>query len=537
MSKAFRSFLVLSVLLCLFSCAIQVAPGGGDKDVKPPVIEKMIPENYSTGFNGHDFSIRFDEFIQLKDIQTQLIVSPPLANQPETKVRKKTLFVHFDDTLREHSTYTFNFGNAILDNNEGNVLENFQYVVSTGENIDSLQINGKVANAFDGKTEKGILVMLYSAADDSIPYKERPFYFGKTNDAGEFSIKNISSGSYKIFALKTAGNDYQYKAAGESIAFSDSMVAAGTRSPDLQLFTEQPKFQILRSYSEYAGKAVIVGSGALDTVAMNWITDTVKLGIYALSYSKNKDSLSIWYKNLVADSLQLSTNLNNKTDTLSIRLFRFEGKQNIKNPFVFSSDIAVSMIQPQELHLPFRIQFNHPVKQVDFSKIIFQTDSQQVSPLSMSFADSIHRQLDFRTVWKEVKSYHLFIPPGTIEDIFGLKNDSLLLDFRTRELTDYGTVAIQFSGINDGSSRVLQLVDEKDQLFREAILSKDSLVQFQNLLPGSYRLKLISDGNKNGKWDTGNYLKKVQPEEVRYYPDLITVRANWDVDVKWNLSK
>ncbi|HRH66346.1 MAG TPA: Ig-like domain-containing protein [Bacteroidia bacterium] len=534
MSKLLRFLFGIIAGLSFFGCAIQVPPGGGDKDIAPPVIEKMIPENYSTGFTGHDIVIRFDEFIVLKDIQSQLLVSPPLANPPETKVRKKTLFIHFEDTLREHSTYTFNFGNAIVDNNEGNVLENFQYVLSTGDVIDSLEIKGKAEFAFDHKTEKGILVMLYRQEDDSVVFRERPLYFAKTNDAGIFHVKNIAPGSYKVFALKYTGTDYQYSSTGESIAFPDSLVPAGSDDVRLYLFSEKPKFQLTRSYSEFAGKAVIAANGALDTVPIAWLSDTAKLNIHAMLYSVKKDTLTIWYKNIVADTLQFALKQGLKTDTITLRLFKFEGKQNPRQPFKLTADIAVSMVQPQDLNLPLNILFNHPVKVMDSSAIRLMTDSLQVNPLNISFADTIQRQLILGTEWKEGKSYHLFIPAGAIEDLYGLKNDTILLDFRTREIVDYGTVAVHYTGNPGAAPDILQLIDAKDQVIREAVVEADSVLEFNYLLPGSYRLKSIADENRNGIWDTGNYLKKIQPEVVRYYPEAIMVRANWDVDVKWN---
>lgn len=537
MSRIVRFSFFICIAFCLFSCAIQVAPGGGDKDLAPPVIEKMIPENHTTGFKGHDLVIRFDEFIQLKDIQTQLIVSPPLAYQPETKVRKKTLFIHFDDTLREHTTYTFNFGNSIIDNNEGNVLENFQYVFSTGDVIDSLEISGKVDFAFDLKTEKGILVMLYSSPEDSVPYKERPLYFAKTNELGEFHVKNIAPGKYRIFALKTGGTDYQYTNGDESIGFLDTLVEAGQSKVNLHLFSEQREFQITRSYSEFAGKVVVIANGALDTLPFKWITDTSKLAIHALSYSEKRDTLNIWYTNLKADSLQISYTIKEKTDTSTLRLFKFEGKQNLRQPFALTVDPSSSLIQAQDLHLPFSLVFNHPIKNVEYSKIRFMADSQQVEPLRIEFGDSIHRILNFFCNWKEAKSYHLFIPSGSIEDIYGLKNDTILFDTRTHELTDYGTLAVLFSRENASDQYILQLLDAKDNVVRESVLKSDSLVQFLNLLPGSYRMKLIRDENKSGKWDAGNYLKHVQAEEVDFYKEAIMVRANWDVELKWSIGE
>ena len=188
-------------LICLIfifnSCAIQVPPSGGEKDTKPPKVLSTTPKNYSTNINANNIEIEFDEYVQLKDANTQLIISPLLNYQPTTKIRKKKLYIHISDTLKANTTYTLNFGTSISDLNEANLLENYQYIFSTGSILDSLKIKGKVENAFNLKKDKNQIVMLYRNSDDSIPYKERPLYFSKTNDEGEYSINNISSGDRK----------------------------------------------------------------------------------------------------------------------------------------------------------------------------------------------------------------------------------------------------------------------------------------------------------------------------------------------------
>src|SRR5688572_15927279 len=167
-------------MLLASSCAIQVAPTGGEKDTIPPVVRKMDPENFSTNFQGQDIAMEFDEYIVLKDLPSQLVVSPPLRHAVETKVKKKTLEFHLQDTLLPNTTYTMNFGSAITDLHEENAIDDFQYVFSTGDIIDSLKISGTVENAFDKKTEKGIYVMLYRSTADSAPVKSLPDYFAKT---------------------------------------------------------------------------------------------------------------------------------------------------------------------------------------------------------------------------------------------------------------------------------------------------------------------------------------------------------------------
>lgn len=533
MTRILRIFLVGLISCAFFACAIQVPPSGGEKDIAPPKVLKMVPENYSTNVSTHDIEITFDEFIALKELASQLVVSPPLENAPVNKVRKRTLFVHFDDTLLANTTYTFNFGNGITDNNEGNPMENFQVVFSTGPVLDSLEIHGKIIQAGDLKTEKGILAMLYRKNEDSIPYLHRPVYFGKTNDAGEFSIRNISPGSYKIFALKESNADYLYNTPEESIAFSDSLVAVGQKNIVLQLFQEKPKFMLLKSYSEEPGKALVVFSGAADTVPMRWITDTTKLKFVARSFSREKDTIIFWYRYLMADTLQVAFEGTSVKDTATIRLFMFSGEQNSRRPFQLTLTTSVEEDGFQDLNQPLTLSFNHPLQAWKPDSIRLMEDSTVLTGVPVKFTDSLHLSLQLSPVWKEKKKYSLYIPPGTFQDIHEFKNDTLSFSFRTRQQNDYGSVAVYIHVPHPGQEYIMRLVDPKDVTVQQLFLSSDTTLQLNYLYPGQYRLKLITDLNHNRRWDTGDYLHHLEPEPVLYYPEAITVRANWDVEVKW----
>jgi hypothetical protein len=198
--------------MLLASCAQVVAPGGGKKDTTPPQVLKYTPDSASLNFKGKTIEILFDEFIQLKDLNTQLIISPPLEFTPDINIRGKSLIIEFNgkEVLKDNTTYCISLSNAIQDINENNAKENFSYIFSTGSYIDSLKLNGKVELAFDHKTENGILVMLYSDLNDSVVYKSLPAYFGKTNDEGLFQINNIRAGKYNIRALKDVNANYKY---------------------------------------------------------------------------------------------------------------------------------------------------------------------------------------------------------------------------------------------------------------------------------------------------------------------------------------
>jgi hypothetical protein len=530
-------FLFAPLLFFVISCANQVAPQGGDKDLKPPKIVKSVPENFSTRFDSKKIQITFDEFIQLKDVNSQLIVSPPLSKTPETKIKQKTLIIEFNDTLRQNTTYTMNFGNAIMDNNEGNPLENFQYVFSTGTVLDSLKVSGKVENALDKKTDKGTLVMLYRTNEDSLPFKKHPDYFAKTNDKGLFQITNIAPAEYKIFALKESNADYIFDAPDESIGFSDTLIEAGSKDIHLALFSEKPKQHILKSFSEEPGKAIVIFAQPAPDLNYHFLSDSLKSDLAFIEESKNKDTIIFWYKNTNLDSLVLLFS-NGKTihDTVSIRLFKNEGKTFSRKKNVLGASMNFKNGEAFDLNKNVILNFNHPILKADLSKIRITEDSIPVTDFKADFNDSLKRILTIRHAWKEKSIYNIFIPPGTFTDLFGLSNDSIIASFKVRQLASYGTVTIKVKVPFKNVQYILQLIDEKETVYRTTIIHNDGEITYDFLEPKAYRFKVIEDINSNGEWDTGNYLKKIQPEKTSYYPDDITIRSNWDVDVSWTVN-
>ncbi|HSH52404.1 MAG TPA: Ig-like domain-containing protein, partial [Bacteroidales bacterium] len=212
------------LIFWISGCAKIVAPTGGPKDVDPPKVLSSNPPNYSTNFEGDKIEITFDEFIQLKDLNQNLVVSPPIEEKPEITVKGKSLIIEFFTELIDSTTYNIYLGNSVQDYNEGNPIENFQYVLSTGKYIDSMSVEGKVLNAFNLLPQEDVLVMLYSNFSDSVPIKNIPEYISKTNEEGFFQINNIRNETFKIFALRDANKNYLYDLPNEGIAFSDSIV-------------------------------------------------------------------------------------------------------------------------------------------------------------------------------------------------------------------------------------------------------------------------------------------------------------------------
>lgn len=581
-----QTFVYLAIYGFVASCAQVVAPGGGPRDSYAPKVVKYRPDSAATNFQAKSIELTFDEYIQLKDINNQLIISPPLEKIPEIKVRNKTMIIDLEDqVLRSNTTYSINFGNALQDINENNPKENFSYIFSTGTFIDSLKVNGKVLNGFDHKSEKGIYVMLYSDMSDSAVYKKLPEYFSKTAADGSFRINNVKEGSYKIVALKDLNSNFKYDGDPESIGFSDTLVHTSAKQDiSIELFKEPASKVFIKKYSHPSyGKIVIVLNQGSDSLRVNNLSNDKKGVQEFIELSKNKDTLTYWIKNYDNDSLKLQVNNGNSIiDTLEFKMIKLEAAlKNKKNPLKLSVISSQKGSQNFDLNAGLKLTFNNPIAdntgsvqlKEDTSSvnkiksvvddqtrlIIVHADSFDITSGSLDFGkstESTTRIIPF-TRWKENTNYHLTILPATLTDIFGLKNDTIRIDFKTRELKYYGSLNLTLSipesskkevkyyegknetlmKISSGSHYIVQLLDEKDNIVRENSIDKNETLHFEYLQPNKYRLKLIYDKNGNGKWDSGNYLKKTQPEKIIYNNEPINIRSNWDADIEWKVTE
>jgi hypothetical protein len=220
-----------------------------------------------------------------------------------------------------------------------------------------------------------------------------------------------------------------------------------------------------------------------------------------------------------------------------ISLKKLQENKTGKSQTEFKLHVAANLSQAFDLSDTIRLNFSHPLENADMSGVTLYEDSSTRVNYTFHFADSLKRKLLITTSWKESQSYKLEIPPSTFTDVFGLKSDTIKIDFRTKQIKDYGSLKINLKVSGTESPLLLQLIDEKENVFRQSVIRGDTAVNYEFLLPMSYRLKIIVDSNANGKWDTGNYLQHLQPERVFYNPTSVNVRANWDIETDWNVSE
>ncbi|HTB32071.1 MAG TPA: Ig-like domain-containing protein, partial [Bacteroidia bacterium] len=357
-----------TAVLLFSQCAIVVRPTGGPKDTTPPKVLGYLPANKSTHFNLKKIRITFDEYIQLKELNKQLIVSPPLKYPLQTILKGKTLEITLKDTLKDNSTYTFNFGNAIIDNNEGNVLKNFQYVISTGDHIDSLSVSGHVQDAFTHDPIKAGYVMLYSDLSDSAVYKKLPAYIALTDDQGNYRIENLSPGTYRTIAIsKAQGGDYIYHPYTEGIGFKSRLTEI--QLPDtanLNVFMEQePHLKFIKAKAIDRGEVMVVFNRPCDSMSVKPLnmTDSLKPTYTYINYSQTGDTAFYWFNTPFIDSLRFVVYNNEKIlDTAFVHSFpNNSAARKVKKQKIARLKVLTNTHNGFDFHQPVTFSFGDPV--------------------------------------------------------------------------------------------------------------------------------------------------------------------------------
>ncbi|MBB1151025.1 Ig-like domain-containing protein [Myroides sp. NP-2] len=529
----FFTCLLILCVTCFSNCAKRGFISGGPMDTLPPIVLKSNPENYSINFNKDEIKIEFDEFIKLKNITQNLIVSPPLKNTPEIQPMggpKKTLTVILRDTLLPNTTYSFNFGDAIIDNNEGNVLPQFKYIFSTGTYIDSLKLEGSIQSAHKLKTDNFVNVMLYDAKtfNDSTVYKEKPLYITNTLDSlTTFSIENIKAGTYYLVGLKQKTNNYMFNPEQDKIAFiQDSIVIPTDNKYNLVLFKSEEKFSAKRPaqlsenkwYIPYMGNR----KGAQVKVTKN---DSLIRSVY--TPLEGKDTLQLWFPKVMADSLHITVTQEDYLETFTVR-----PRAKMKEIDTLKITAKNSAIDFKE---DFALKMSTPLGQVNKDLIhIIKKDSLPVSFEVQELPEEQKVILHFDKLQEEL--YHIKLMPQAITDYFGQPNDTLQFTLKTTKHSDYGNLNLNLSAVKRYPI-IVELIDEQEKVYATQVVETARTVVFDLLPPRKYYVRVIYDDNKNGQWDTGYYWGKRQPEETYYAKEAIDVRANWDINQDMNLAE
>ena len=574
----------------MYSCANIGNPSGGPIDKTPPIFMRSNPTPNAVNVKDRKIEIFFDEIVTLKDPSTKIIVSPAQTEMPRMSALGRKVTVELVDSLLPNTTYTIDFSNSIQDNNEGNAIDNFAFAFSTGSVIDSMRVSGYVLDSRTLEPMQSVVVGLQSNLADSAFHKEKLQRVALTNDRGQFTIRNVSPGSYHIFALKDLDRDYKFGNPTEDIAFLDSIIvpsigsreAADTVYNDLNeidtimratrpayfpndillsMFNEDRKSQYLANNLRVDSTRIsLTFAAASDTLPSLSIVgrNDVPDQWYTLERSQTNDTLTYWIRppHLVsADTLMVATtylrtdttsNLSWGTDTLKFTFQRQKAKKKKKNEETDSLEqIRFMELHPlangtQEVYAPLLLQTGTPIERYSREAFHLQRKLQndttfypaEIKSIVLRDSTLSRRDLMLKVDWEPGAAYTLAVDSLAMTDIYGLQTKPLKVDFNVRKMEEYGNIVFNITAVRD--SAIVELLDGTEKIVLRAPV-KSHRAELLNLLPGKYYARLFIDRNGNGKYDTGNYDMHLQPEETVYYPGAINLKKNWDVEQTWDI--
>lgn len=583
--NSLRIWASLFLLAALYSCANMATPNGGPYDERPPRFVSSTPVPNQTNYDGKKVEILFDELIQIEKPSENVIITPPQMEMPIVRAAGRKVVVELKDSLQPNTTYTIDFTNSIVDNNEKNVLENFTFAFSTGQGIDTLEVAGVLLNAENLEPMPGITIGLHSNLADST-FVSFPFTrTSLTNDKGEFTIRNISPGTYHIYALNDVNRDYKFDQPGEDIAFLDSLIVPtfemASRQDtiwkdsltidtiltvgythfypdDIQLRLFKEKFErqyMLKPERTQENRLSLRFNAPVDTVPVpvpvnftpgdtSWYfvqkAEEDKTFHYWLTDSTvwKQDTLLVSVNYPKSDSLNI---LRTQIDTVQFLMRRRPVKKQKKKddepePTVF---LGMTIDAPSSMDLfdTISVVFDEPV--TGLTKDIFYLDQKVDTlwqPVDFEFFPDTANSLGFfiNRPWKYGEQYRLEVDSATIYSLYGKWNDFFSGEFTIKKEDDYGHLYINIAGVD--TTAYVELLNGSDQPVRKTKV-KDGGVLFMDLKPDKYYARLVLDLNDNGKWDTGKYADKRQPETVYYCPKVFNIIQNWQVEENWDVRE
>ncbi len=522
------SYALIALFFILSACASVQSPSGGPKDTDPPKIVKETPKNLTRNFTGEKIEIEFDEFIKLSNEFTEISVSPALDIPPTFKAKKEILEIRFGQKLEENTTYTINFGKAVSDVNESNLLTNYTYVFSTGNEIDSLTLSGNVVSSMTGENLKDVTVFILPVRQDSLFGKKRASIFTSTDSAGNFKLQNLREDTYRIYALKEQGGDRIYNSQNEEIGFLKDSIFLNKNidSIKLEVFKEVPAlFSVMDRRIEADGRITLAFNKPLIEPTLQILDPTSLDQLKTIEITEKRDSAFIWIPELTFDSLKVAVKeAGVSVDTVTLRRNK---RDTYTRDIQIGDNIPGTKLKPRS---DMVLELSSPVSTARENQIILLEDSVQVKNVQLVKSTESQRKYILKYPWRLNKEYILKISENAFSDAFGNKSKAYSRKFTLDSDENYGGISIKVTVPDTAKSYIVQWLNEREEVLREDIVTKNTVLNYTTYPTAKYLLRVVFDENKNGRWDTGNIRNKRQPEKTWTLDKIISLRPNWDLE-------
>ena len=522
---SFPLSVVIFLTLSLFfsNCANIVPPTGGPRDTLAPRLKESIPANGSTNVAGSTVTFVFDEYIQTENLRSGVLITPFEGDNYTASARKNKLTVTFNKPLRPNTTYTISFEKAVKDITEGNFSDNIRLSFSTGPAIDSLKLEGKVINASDNKPAEGVLVMLFPPEDTAFLQRSRPLYFAKTAASGEYSIGNLPHAQFRVAALKDENGNFVSDKPSELAGVRRELLNLQENAQGIDIYVFESdktplalkgKRQKSKSMSEFLFTKELREAGVADNSGVK----------VPFVFSDTKDGLYI-FNERNADSLALSVRVTDKYgQSLTVRetaIFRRDFKEDTTG---LIKEVTGKVIAGETSS--WQISLREPLSEETVSGIQLLQGGRNVIASSPYELSNLRDKITVKSSALSADSVSLLIEEGALRSVTGKRNSRFEQSFKPKESRELGTVS--GSIVTDRKSYFLQLLNDKDEVVTE--LKSPASFSFQKLEPGEYKIKVLIDENGNGIWETGSINPIREPEPVYTYPEIIRIKANWDIE-------
>lgn len=526
MKSLFSSLLFYYLFI---SCAQKVPPLGGKKDIINPKLVSSIPKNQSTNFNENVVELYFDEYVKVDNINQNLIITPAIEGNYTSKVKPTGVKLTFNKPFNPNTTYNLNFRSTFKDITESNEAKNIRLVFSTGSQIDSLKVSGTVVDPLTSKPTFDVLVGLYKLTDTLNIKKEKPYYFTKTDSLGKFNIENIQANTYKIYAITDYNNNTVFNELTEKIGYVTDTLFLNKNIDNINLkIVKQDKqpLKIVRTRTSVNYANVELNKGVKE-VKLKYLNEQDSLP-YLLSSEKeikifNTKNItdSIKFDLIAIDSVDMEYQIKQKF------LFKKPAKKSDALKEEFKLNLEPNSTKSIENNIDYVLTFNKPILKFDLSRVQILNDTlNKVRESNLNYIWNQHKnKLTISAKANSKNTLRINIQEGSF---FSVENDTLKKYRQDNKILisdDTGIIAGEISGFKE--NEIVQLLNEKYEIVNE--IKYKNKYTFKNVLPGKYYIRLISDLNKNGKWDAGEVDKGIIPEKIQYINSIVQIKANFEL--------
>ncbi len=525
--RLFFYVLCLAVLpIILNNCAQVAQPPGGKKDTLAPKLVESVPKSRQNNFKGKTIELFFDEYIQAENLNQKTIITPGTGNTFTYKLKPTSLELTFNEPFKDSTTYTISFTDAIRDASERNPASNLKLVFSTGSELDSLRVTGTVTDINSSTTVADALVGLYAVKDTMDATRQKPIYYSKTDTSGNFSIENVRENTYELMAIRDANSNFTFNPLTEKIGFVKDRIVLKKSMDGIKINVfgqNNAPVRVSRSDARYDGYTMQLDKGILSySVAFRQPADSLP------SVLLSPTQLKFFRAKATADTIPVVITAIDSigTTTLLKQRLNFRVKNRKDRPEVFSYSPDPQPSDAVESKFVWKLKFNKPVNKIDTDSIRINIDSSRTEPFrpeSLTWSNG-HSEFSYPFDTKARKFVKIRLGRTAFTSVLGDSIAPVTYTYTIINPEEYGLISGNV--VTKEPNYFLELLNEQGQVVKRS--NNQPSYVFRNIKPGKYRLRLTIDLNKNGRWDTGDYQKKLPPEPIVFSSTPMVIRQNFE---------